>query len=76
MTSADASVIAWNGGSASVESTFDLDDLRAEGDAVGALTAAGALDDSVVGLELAQDVEDPTFWWRLTHPLELFGLTG
>ncbi|TQK20891.1 D-alanyl-D-alanine carboxypeptidase (penicillin-binding protein 5/6) [Microbacterium sp. SLBN-154] len=76
VTTADAAVIAWNGGSATVESAFDLDDLRAEGDTVGALTATGALDESVVGLELAQDVEDPSFWWRLTHPLELFGLTG
>jgi D-alanyl-D-alanine carboxypeptidase (penicillin-binding protein 5/6) len=76
ITSEDASVIAWNGGSATTESTFDLGDLRARGDIVGALTATGALNTSAVALELAQDVSEPTFWWRLTHPLELFGLAG
>lgn len=74
VTSEDASVIAWNGGSATVESTFDLGDLRSDGDTVGALTATGALNAAVVSLELDQDVAEPTFWWRLTHPLELFGL--
>ena len=25
---------------------------------------------------LADDIEDPDPWWRLTHPLDLFGLAG
>jgi len=35
----------------------------------------GLLDDASVELRLADDIEEPTAWWRLTHPLELFGLT-
>ena len=26
-------------------------------------------------VDLADDIEEPSAWWRLTHPLELFGLT-
>ena len=41
---------------------------------VGSLTAEGPLDTAVTSVSLADDITEPTAWWRLTHPLELFGL--
>ncbi len=39
------------------------------------LSVQGPLDSATVSLELASDIEPPSAWWRLTHPLDLFGLT-
>ncbi len=74
LAAADAQVVLWNGGAASVETTFHLGDLRDEGDVVGALVATGPKDAASVDLVLAGDVDDPSPFWRLTHPLQLFGL--
>ncbi|MBD3942164.1 D-alanyl-D-alanine carboxypeptidase [Microbacterium sp. NEAU-LLC] len=74
VSSGDASVILWNGGVGTATTTFDLGDARAEGDTVGRLQVTGSLDDTTVDLTLAADVSDPSPWWRLTHPLDLFGL--
>jgi len=76
VTAADASVILWNGGVATVNSTFSLGDSRQKGDKVGTLSVEGPLNATEVELELAEEVEGPSAWWRLTHPLELFGLSG
>jgi len=57
-----------------VVTTFDLGDARDSGDAVGSLQVTGPLGDTTVDLALAGDVSDPSPWWRLTHPLDLFGL--
>ena len=74
VTSGDASVILWNGGSGTVATTYDLGDSRDAGDAVGSLSVTGPFDVSTVDLTLASDISDPSPWWRLTHPLDLFGL--
>nr|WP_284444988.1 D-alanyl-D-alanine carboxypeptidase [Microbacterium yannicii] len=74
VTSGDAAVILWNGGSGTVATTYDLGDHRDAGDVVGSLSVTGPLDDTVVDLQLADDITDPSPWWRLTHPLDLFGL--
>ncbi|MBB6390765.1 D-alanyl-D-alanine carboxypeptidase family protein [Microbacterium thalassium] len=74
ISTGDASVILWNGGSGTVTTDFDLGDSRTAGDQVGVLTVDGPLDTTSVSLTLSQDVEGPTAWWRLTHPLVLFGL--
>ncbi|MFC8680437.1 D-alanyl-D-alanine carboxypeptidase family protein [Microbacterium ureisolvens] len=76
VTAGDASVILWNGGSGTVDTTYDLGESREAGDVIGSLTVAGPLDDTSVELRLATDVSDPSPWWRLTHPLDLFGLNG
>lgn len=76
VTAADAGVILWNGGVASVSSTFSLGDSREKGDTVGTLSVEGPLNSTEVELELAEEIEGPSAWWRLTHPLELFGLSG
>ena len=34
------------------------------------------LDSDTVDLRLTGEIEPPSAWWRLTHPLELLGLAG
>lgn len=74
LTSADAELIPWNGSAGTVTTAFALGDERDEGAIVGSVNAVGPLDSATVDLVLASDVEAPTAWWRLTHPLQLFGL--
>ena len=74
VSSGDTSVILWNGGVGTVATTFSLGDARDSGDTVGSLQVTGPLDGAAVDLKLAADVSDPSPWWRLTHPLDLFGL--
>ncbi|KAF2415511.1 D-alanyl-D-alanine carboxypeptidase [Microbacterium sp. B35-30] len=76
ITSGDASVILWNGGSGTVTPAYDLDESRDAGDVIGSLTVTGPLDETAVDLQLAADITEPSPWWRLTHPLDLFGLNG
>jgi D-alanyl-D-alanine carboxypeptidase (penicillin-binding protein 5/6) len=76
VTSGDASVILWNGGAGTVSTTYSLGDNRDSGDVVGSLAVDGPLDDATVELRLEGDIDEPSPWWRLTHPLDLFGLTG
>ena len=75
VTSGDASVILWNGGAGTVSTTYSLGDSRDSGDVVGSLSVDGPLNDATVELRLQGDIQEPSAWWRLTHPLELFGLT-
>nr|WP_220476509.1 D-alanyl-D-alanine carboxypeptidase [Microbacterium halimionae] len=74
VTDGDATVVLWNGGTAEVVTSLDLADNRTAGETVGTVTVTGPLNSSVVDVELAEDIEGPTPLWRLTHPLELFGL--
>ncbi|WP_426322225.1 D-alanyl-D-alanine carboxypeptidase [Microbacterium sp. E-13] len=76
VTSDDASVVLWNGGTGAVSPVYDLGDQRDRGDVVGSLTVTGPLDERTVDLQLADEITDPSPWWRLTHPLDLFGLNG
>ena len=76
VTDADASVVLWNGGAGTVTSDLALGDHRDSGDTVGELSVQGPLNSATVDVSLAGDIEPPTAWWRLTHPLELFGLAG
>ena len=76
VTTDDANVILWNGGSGTVTTTFSLGDAVEKGADVGTLSVQGPLDSTSTTLALAADIEPPTAWWRLTHPLDLFGLNG
>ncbi len=76
VVAADASVVLWNGSTPAATITLDLGDRAEKGDVVGTLTVTGPLDSETVDLLLADDVEGPSPWWRLTHPVELFGLGG
>lgn len=70
----DADLILWNGASGAVTTEFSLGDAREKGADVGSLTVTGPLGSATTALELAEDIEPPSAWWRLTHPLDLFGL--
>lgn len=74
VTDADASVVLWNGAAAKATPEFVLGDRREGGDRVGTLTTTGPLNAVTTPLTLDEDVEGPSPWWRLTHPLELLGL--
>ena len=74
VTDDDASVILWNGGAGTVTTDFSLRGAREKGADVGTLAVQGPLDEASTTLSLATDIEPPSAWWRLTHPLDLFGL--
>lgn len=70
-----ARVVLWNGASATATTKFSLGDGWKAGEKAGTLSLKGPLDSASVPLELRTALHGPSFWWRLTHPLELFGLT-
>ncbi len=74
VTDDDASIILWNAGVGAPMTDFSLGDAREKGADVGTLSVQGPLNAASTSLELATDVEPPSAWWRLTHPLDLFGL--
>lgn len=75
VTGEDTEVVLWNGAAAEVTPSFELGEHRESGDRVGVLTSVGPVNTATTPLVLAEDVEGPSPWWRLTHPLELFGLS-
>ncbi|MEV7610599.1 D-alanyl-D-alanine carboxypeptidase [Microbacterium sp. NPDC089320] len=75
VTDADADVVLWNGATAEASTDFALGDNRESGDQVGTLTSVGPLNTVTTSVSLADDVDAPSPWWRLTHPLELLGIT-
>ncbi|MGN7188518.1 D-alanyl-D-alanine carboxypeptidase family protein [Microbacterium enclense] len=74
VTAADATVVLWNGGAAKTSADFDLGDATEPGATVGTFTATGPVDADTVDAQLAAEIEPPSPWWRLTHPLDLFGV--
>ncbi|PVE98695.1 D-alanyl-D-alanine carboxypeptidase [Microbacterium sp. TPD7012] len=74
VTADDANVVLWNGSTATTTTDFALGDQREQKGTVGTLTTAGPLDSVTTPLVLAEDVEGPSPWWRLTHPLQLLGI--
>lgn len=74
VTVTDAQNVLWNGASATPATSFTLGDARDEGETVGELVTTGPLDAATVGVRLEADIEPPSPWWRLTHPLDLLGL--
>lgn len=76
VTDDDLEVILWNGGAARVTTALTLGAHHHKGDAVGSVTAAGPLETETVTVRLARDIPSPSPWWRLTHPLDLLGVSG
>lgn len=74
VTDADVRVVLWNGSTATASTEFTLEDQSESGAKVGTLTASGPVDSAKTAVSLDGEVAAPSFWWRLTHPLELFGL--
>ncbi|MFG6402948.1 D-alanyl-D-alanine carboxypeptidase family protein [Microbacterium sp. P04] len=75
-TTADADVVLWNNGVAEASTDFSLGDADLAGSTVGSLTVTGPVDAVTIDAQLTGDIEPPDAWWRLTHPLELFGLAS
>lgn len=69
-------VVLWDGATATTRIDLALGENRDAGDRVGTLTTVGPIDTNATSLSLAAPIEGPSIWWRLTHPLELLGLTG
>ncbi|WP_396644212.1 D-alanyl-D-alanine carboxypeptidase family protein [Microbacterium sp.] len=74
VTAEDAQNVLWNGASATPGTSFTLGEARDAGETVGELVTTGPLDAATVVVQLRSDIEPPSPWWRLTHPLDLLGL--
>lgn len=70
----DAAVVLWNGAAPAATVDVALHGQERKGDAVGTLTLTGPLNSARVDLVLDRAITGPDAWWRLTHPLELFGI--
>ncbi|MBS1673767.1 MAG: D-alanyl-D-alanine carboxypeptidase [Actinobacteria bacterium] len=68
-------VTLWNDASAVAVTKFSIGTKWTAGEKAGTLKLKGPLDATEVPLELRTTIEGPSLWWRLTHPLVLFGLT-
>ncbi|WP_119696447.1 hypothetical protein [Microbacterium halotolerans] len=75
VTPEDLSLVLWDGESA--ELTTTLSDVlgRGAGDRVGEVNASGSFRDASVRVDLSGEISGPDLGWRLTHPLELLGLS-
>lgn len=73
-TTADATVSLWNA-HAEVKRGTKLGEDLTKGAKAGTLTVTGALGDATVDVELTKTLRGPDVLWRLTHPLQLFGLS-
>lgn len=73
VTTTEIGVILWNGAAATPEVSLEATAARDAGDEVGEVTLAGPADIATTSVELADDLPDPSAWWRLTHPLQLWG---
>lgn len=76
VTEADIRVALWNTQSAQAAASVDLGDARDADDQAGELTLTGPLGSATTALRLTSDIPDPDIWWRLSHPLQLWGLAG
>lgn len=74
VTDADARVVLWNNATAKATPMLDLESKTAAGAKVGTVTVQGPVDIAKTSVSLASEIPAPSAWWRLTHPLELFGL--
>lgn len=72
-TTADAAVILWNGAASSSSSALVIDEWGA-GSPAGTFTLTGPVNSTTVEAAVSAEIEQPSPWWRLTHPLHLFGL--
>lgn len=74
VTDADAQVVLWNGATATAGTELDLGDATQPGTVVGTLTVDGPTGTAETSVSLADEVAPPSIWWRLTHPMALFGI--
>ncbi len=72
VTISDATGSVWQH-TPTVISTPKLGSDRDAGAPAGTLSVTGTLGTDEVGVRVANDLPDPSPWWRLTHPFALFG---
>lgn len=73
-TKEDANMVLWNSATATTATTLDLGDDWHKGAQAGSVTVTGPINEKTGDVVLASDLATPSAWWRLTHPLELWGL--
>lgn len=76
VTSEAVSLTLWNGEGSELETDYGIDVEALRGADAGTLTVTGAMDSATVPLETSDTLERPSLQWRLTHPLDLLGITG
>jgi D-alanyl-D-alanine carboxypeptidase (penicillin-binding protein 5/6) len=74
VTDDDTRVVLWNGATATATTTLELGASTKAGAKAGSLDAKGPVNAAKTRVSLAKTIAEPTAWWRLTHPMELFGL--
>lgn len=75
LTDADAQVVLWNGASATATSELAITETE-QGSTAGSVSVAGPIDRAQTSVSLDNELPGPDVWWRLSHPLELFGIDG
>ena len=68
-----ASVLTWSDSAVTVSADTKAATTADAGARVGTLTFVSGATTVEVPLELREAIREPTDWWRLTHPSELFG---
>ena len=63
-----ASTLTWSDQPVTAEYRLDEISSVESGDTVGSITFSGGGREIVVPLEAEGTIDDPGFWWRLTHP--------
>ena len=76
VTTASTELLLWNGAIGSASSAGELNGFADDGTVIGAITVVGPSGTDTADIELAEAIDGPSPWWRLTHPLELFGLAA
>lgn len=74
VTTTEIGVTLWNGAAATPQVSLDATDARSADDQIGEVRLVGPVDIASTAVRLTGDLPDPSAWWRLTHPLELWGL--
>lgn len=72
-TAKDADVVLWNSATAKVAADLTLGEWT-KGAKAGEVTVTGPLNASTVAATLSTELEGPSLWWRLTHPVDLLGI--
>ena len=73
VVSDEASIFTWSDTPISVSMEMSAPAAYDDGEVVGRLTWTAGPHSESVDLEIEGEIEQPTGWWRLTHPSELLG---
>ncbi|WP_051191738.1 hypothetical protein [Microbacterium luticocti] len=74
VASSDADLVLWNAATPTATAQLTLGDDWAAGAAAGSVTVTGPVQATTVDAALADELDGPGLWWRITHPLQLLGV--